>query len=115
MTMPLPECRQGKLRKCFHPKADGITGLHAHYNSAWQPAHADEGAKTIGIDVYRRIVLLMLEQEKLDGIVPIGFDHNVCPVCQTHMLKIASLNSEIALKETELAQAKAELRKQQRR
>jgi len=44
MTIPLPEGRRGKLRKCFDYRVDSIEGLRRNYNEQWAAAygtHAD--------------------------------------------------------------------------
>ena len=64
-TIAIPENRSGKYRKCFHPSADGLKGLCAHYNAEWQPAHADDGAQRVGVDVYARVANMVIEEEEL--------------------------------------------------
>lgn len=107
MTIPLPEGRKGKMRKCFDPEADDVAGLHRHYNTLWQPAHEEQGARQLEIAPYRRIVGLLMAIENLAGIASIGHDHNVCAVCETHNVKMNNIQMEIAAKQLLLAKAKS--------
>jgi len=45
------------------------------------------------------MVEMLLEEEGLKAIVPRGYDHNVCTVCETHCVRMNEIKSEIAKSE----------------
>ena len=51
------------------------------------------------------MVEMLLEEEGLKAIVPRGYDHNVCTVCETHCVRMNEIKSEIAKKRRLLAVA----------
>ena len=77
--MLIPEARGGhRIRKCFHPDADGMQALHRHYNSVWAPALSESDVISVNFPVYQRVVKELLCEENLDAIAPRGYDHTVC-------------------------------------
>ena len=67
-----------------------MTQLHAHYNGA----HPDE---QVSIDVYARIADDLCEEEEVEDIVPRGYDHNVCAVCECHITALHDLRLKMLL------------------
>mgnify|MGYP006139849169 CR=1 FL=1 len=103
MTILLPEATAGRrLRKCFHPEADNMHGLCRHFNSEWVPELAGIQVSTVGFHVYQRVVQNLLQQEKLDAIVPRGYDHNVCAFCESQLTAVGMCSEQIAFVKLEL-------------
>lgn len=55
----------------------------------WVPELGRTGVHTIEGAVYDRVAHLVLHQEGLDGLVPRGYDHNVCDFCEGQLVKMS--------------------------
>ena len=79
-----------------HPPlfSNKLAALHKHFNDKW--AVDLEGVADVSYSVYSRVAELVLKEEKCDAIVPRGYDHNVCPVCESLSVKRSMLAEELA-------------------
>jgi hypothetical protein len=89
--------------QCFDPEADDVAGLHRHYNTLWQPAHEEQGARQLEIAPYRRIVGLLMAIENLAGIASIGHDHVAHHRPQTERMHLPTVSHPDALSRASLA------------
>ena len=67
-----------------------MSQLHAHYNGAHPNEH-------VSIEVYTRIADDLCEEEEVEDIVPRGYDHNVCAVCECHITAVHDLRLKMLL------------------
>ena len=71
--------------RCWHPDADGMVHLHAHYN---KQATADQ---RVSFHVYHRLAHELCKAEDVDDIHPRGYDHNICAVCERKVCSMHEL------------------------
>ena len=70
-----------------------MSQLHAHYNEQCVTDNVPDDQVTI--NVYTRIADELCAEEEVESIVPRGYDHNVCAVCERYITALHDLRSKI--------------------